>query len=190
MMTPTPLVRPLARPNTVEPTARPVRPRAILRRFSARRSGMENMTTTPSTATIATAARSASVGASSNTSSVARHGARSPGAVDCDVGERRLRDLHHLGIGGPALRVDLYGDGDGRRADALDLDVERDEIADLHRLLEHELLHRHGRDAPARDAPGGGATGDIDLRHDPAAEDVAVLVRVRRHRHDAQRRLL
>ena len=32
------------------------------------------------------------------------------------------------------------------------------------------------------------AAGDVDLRHDPAAEDVAVLVRVRRHRHDAQRR--
>src|SRR5919197_5421299 len=141
-------------------------------------------------ATIATAATSASVGASSSTSSVARHRARPPGTVDGDVGERRLGDLHDLGIGGPALRVNLYGDGDGRRADALDLDVERDEIADLHGLLEHELLHRHGRDAPARDAPGGGAAGDIDLRHDPAAEDVAVLVRVRRHRHDAQRRLL
>src|SRR5690349_17977091 len=58
LMTPTPLATPLARPNTVEPIASPVRPSAILRRLSARRSGTEAMTTTPSTVPIARASSS------------------------------------------------------------------------------------------------------------------------------------
>ena len=89
-----------------------------------------------------------------------------------------------------ALGVHLDGHGDRGAADALDVDVEGKQVADLHRLLEDELLDRHGGDAAARQAPGNGAAGDVDLRHDPAAEDVAVLVRVGRHRHDAQRRQL
>src|SRR4029077_1373156 len=58
LMTPTPLATPLARPNTVEPTASPVRPSAIFRRLSTRRSGTEAMTTTPSTVPIARASSS------------------------------------------------------------------------------------------------------------------------------------
>src|SRR6185503_781877 len=107
----------------------------------------------------------------------ARHGARPPGAVDGDVGERRLGDLHHLGVGGAALGVDLDRYGDRGVADAFYLDVERQQVADLHRLLELELLDRHRRDAAARELAGDRAAGDVDLRHDPAAEDVAVLVR-------------
>src|SRR3954466_14837678 len=68
-------------------------------------------------AIIAAAATSASVGASSSNALVARHGARSPGAVDGDVGKRRLGDLHHLRIGRPPLRVDLDRDGDRGLAD-------------------------------------------------------------------------
>src|SRR5205823_9256554 len=141
-------------------------------------------------ATIATAATSASVDASSSNSSIARHGARPPGAVDGDVGERRLGHLDHLRVGRAALGIHLYRDGDRGRADALDLDVKREEVADLHRLLERELLDRHRGNAPAGKAARHRAARDVDLRHDPAAEDVAVLVRVRRHRHDAQRGLL
>src|SRR4051794_17655652 len=111
-------------------------------------------------ATIATAASSASVGASSSNALVARHGARSPGAVDGDVGEGRLGHFHHLRIGRPALGVHLDRDSDRGLADALDVDIERKQVADLHRLLEHELLHRHRGDAAARDAPGGRAAGD------------------------------
>src|SRR5438874_4276695 len=112
-------------------------------------------------ATIATAATSASVDASSSNSSIARHGARPPGAVDGDIGERRLGDFHHLRIRWPALGVHLNCHGDRGGADALDVDVEREQVADLHRLLERELLDRHRGNAPARDAPGGRTAGNV-----------------------------
>src|SRR5687768_2026966 len=142
--------------------------------------------TPPTTAAAsATAATAASVGAS-RSKSAARHGARAPFAVDGDVGERRLGDLDGGRVGRAALGVDLHLDGDRGVADALDVDVEGEHVADLHRLLEHELLHRDGGDAAAREARRERAAGDVDLRHDPAAEDVAVLVGVGRHRHHAE----
>src|SRR5437764_4852571 len=97
-------------------------------------------------ATMPSAATMASAEASSS-NLVARHGARPPSAVDGDVGERRLGDLDDLGIRRPALGKHFHRHGDRRRADALDLDVEREQVADLHRLLEDEFLHRHGGDA-------------------------------------------
>ena len=54
--------------------------------------------------------------------------------------------------------------------------------------LTYVAIDRDGGDAAAREAAGGGAARDVDLRHDPAAEDVAVLVRIRGHRHHPQRR--
>src|SRR2546423_6817563 len=120
------------------------------------------------------AATAASVGASSS-KLAARHRAGPSVAIDGDVGERRLGDLHHRRVGGPALGEDLDRDRDRGVADALDLGIERKHVADLHRLFEHEFLDRHGGDAAARDAAGDGAARDVDLRHDPAAEDVAVL---------------
>jgi hypothetical protein len=92
-------------------------------------------------------------------------------------------------VGGPSLGEYLDRDRDRRGADALYLDVERHQVAHLHRLLEGELLYRYGGDASARDLAGYRAAGDVDLRHDPAAENVAVLVRVGRHRHYPQGRL-
>src|SRR5688572_3444566 len=136
-------------------------------------------------ASSATAAR-----VNGSSSKLARHRARAPFAIDGDVGQRGLGHLDDLRVLRPSLGVHLDRDGDRGGADALDLDVERNHVADLHRLLEDELLHRHGGDAAARQAVGDGAAGDVDLRHDPAAEDVAVLVGVGRHRHDAQRRYL
>src|SRR5262245_18160978 len=94
----------------------------------------------PSAATIA------SVGASSSKLAL-RHRARPAVAVDGDVGEGRLRDLDGLRVLGPALGVDLDVDGNRGGADVFHVDVEGQHVADLHRLLEHELLHRHGRDA-------------------------------------------
>src|SRR5438067_3548770 len=83
-------------------------------------------------ATIGTPAMSASVGASSSNASVARHGARPSRAVDGDVRKRRLGHLHHFRIGGPALGVHLDRHGDRGRADAVEVDVEREQVADLH----------------------------------------------------------
>src|SRR5262249_35091446 len=44
--------------------------------------------------------------------------------------------------------------------------------------------------SPPRTPGRDHSSGDVDLRHHPAAEDVAVLIGVRRHRYDAQRRFL
>src|SRR5258706_1365305 len=57
MITPAPLATPLARPNTAEPTARPVVPSAMRRRFSARPTATEASTTMPSTGPVARASR-------------------------------------------------------------------------------------------------------------------------------------
>jgi len=68
--------------------------------------------------------------------------------------------------------------------------VEGEQVADLHRLLELEGIHRHRGHAAARMARGEDAAGDIDLRHDPAAENVAVVVGVGGHGQDPQHRFL
>src|SRR3977135_346345 len=48
----------------------------------------------------------------SSSNLAARYRARPAVAVDGDVGERRLGHLDDLGVGGPALGIDLYRDGD------------------------------------------------------------------------------
>src|ERR1700740_884226 len=70
------------------------------------------------------AATRASAGASSS-NSVARQRTRPPGAVDRDIGQGRLGDLHDARIGRPPLGVNLDRHGDRGGADALDVDVER-----------------------------------------------------------------
>src|SRR5207249_8387123 len=57
------------------------------------------------------------------------------------------------------------------------------------RLLEHERIDGNRGDAAAGAPRRRNRTGDVDVRHDPAAENVAVEIRVGRHRHDAQDRL-
>src|SRR2546428_5894487 len=133
-----------------------------------------------------TAAR---VGASSS-NLAARYRARPPVAIDRHVGERRLGDLDDLRVRGPALGVYLDADGDRGVPDPHQVGIEGKHVADLHRMLEDELFLGDGRNAAARRAPGENAAGDVYVRHDPAAEDIAVLVGVGGHRHDAQRRQL
>src|SRR6266850_2225878 len=110
--------------------------------------------------------------------------------ADGDVSERRLRDLDRLDVGRIALRVDLDVDRDRSGAHAHDFAVDGKHVADEDGLLELERVDRDGGDAAARVARREHAARDIDLRHDPAAENVAVLVGVGRHRHHAQHRLL
>src|SRR5262245_22222753 len=99
------------------------------------------ITAAPS-ASSATAAR-----VSGSSSKLARYRARPPVAVDGDVGERRLGHLHCLRVLRPTLGIHLDRDGDRCGSDALDVDVEGNHVADLHRLLEGEFLDRHGGDA-------------------------------------------
>src|SRR5688500_4618433 len=82
----------------------------------------------------ASTATAESVGASSS-NLAGRNGARAPAGVDGDVGERGLGDLDHVRVGRPALGEHFDRHRDGGGADALDVDVERKQVADLHRLL-------------------------------------------------------
>src|SRR5947207_8781247 len=78
-------------------------------------------------ATAAIAATTASVGASSSKLGLGQL----PGAagdVDGDIGERRLGDLHHFQVGGPALGVNLDADRHRGVPDAHQVDVEGEEI--------------------------------------------------------------
>src|SRR5258706_5717345 len=68
--------------------------------------------------------------------------------VHRDVGQRRLCDLHDFLALRLVLRVDLDVDGDRGPPHPHDFRVEADEVADEHGLLEHERIHRDGRDAP------------------------------------------
>src|SRR5690349_24140077 len=88
-------------------------------------------------ATMPSAATMASAEASSS-NLVARHGARVPGAVDRHVGEDGVGHLHHLGIRRAPLGVNLDLHGERHRTGAHQVEVEREQVADLHRLLEDE----------------------------------------------------
>jgi hypothetical protein len=48
------------------------------------------------------------------------------------------------------------------------------------------VIDGDGDDASVRAPAGGNGSGDIDMRHDPAAEHIAVYVGARRLGHDAQ----
>jgi hypothetical protein len=111
-------------------------------------------------------------------------------AVDRDVREVRFGHLHDVQGGRVALRVDLDVDRDRRRADPLDAGIEAQQIGDRDRLLEDELVDGDRRDPPLRDPGRKDGAGDVDLRHDPAAEDVAVAVGVGGHRHHAHDELV
>ena len=110
-------------------------------------------------------------------------------AVDGHIGQRGLGHLHHLPGRGVALGPDLDVHGHRGAAHARDAGVEAQQVAHRHRLLEHELVDRHGGDAALRHAHRQHGAGQVHLRHDPAAEDVAVGVAVARHRDHAQHQL-
>src|SRR5205814_9298982 len=119
-----------------------------------------------------------------------RYGPRLAVRAGRNVGERRFGDFDGFDLGRIALRVHLDVDGDGSGADAHDVAVEGKHVADGYGLLELELVDRDGDHAAERASRGEHAPGDVDLRHDPAAENVAVLVGVGRHGHDAKNRVL
>src|SRR5262249_39664882 len=85
----------------------------------------------------------------------------------------------------PAKGLDRYLRGDGRRPDAQRFGPEAHQIADLHRLMEHHLVHGDGEHhAAALPARFDGA-GLVDVGEDDAAEDGAVRVGVARHHEHA-----
>jgi hypothetical protein len=118
--------------------------------------------------------------------SAGRERSRVAVAVDGHVGQVRLGHLDHLRVGRVALCIDADVYGDRSPADALDLGIEAQQVADGHRLLEDELVHCDGGDASLGDACRQYRAGHVHLGHDPASEDVAVAVDVGRQRHHPQ----
>src|SRR6266496_1544697 len=117
-----------------------------------------------------------------------RNFARPPVGSHGNIGETRFGhfDADHVG----RIALSVYDDVDGDRGppDPHDLGIKAHHVADQDRLLEHERVHGDRGDPPARALRGEDAAGDVDLRHHPATENVAVLIGVRRHRNHAQRR--
>ena len=95
--------------------------------------------------------------------------------------------MHLLGVAraAPGRDVEL----DRGAADLLDQGVDRHLVADLDRLEEGEAVDGDGGAAAACPAGGDVAGGEIHLRHQPAAKDVAGRVGVGRHGNGADRRL-
>jgi hypothetical protein len=70
------------------------------------------------------------------------------------------------------------------------LGIKADDIADRYRLFEQEGMNRDSSNPAAGTTHGGDRPGHINLSHDPAAEDITILIEVSRHGHYAQGGLL
>ena len=105
--------------------------------------------------------------------------------VEVHVGDLGLGHLHAVAETFARLRHDLHRDRDRRAADPDEPRVERHEVADVDRLVEDDLAHRH-RDEELGAVPLGlDGAGLVDVGEDDAAEDRAVRVGVLRHHDDA-----
>src|SRR5712692_8384478 len=107
---------------------------------------------------------------------------RPPVLVQID--ERDL-GLRYAPFGVLRLRPNLDGDGDRSSSDSDEARVERDEVSDVDRCVEHDLAHRHGHDKPPTVTLGLYGGGLVDVREDHSAEDRPVSVRILRHHDDA-----
>ena len=81
------------------------------------------------------------------------------------------------------IRLDM--DGDRGATDPGDFRITADQVADEHRLMELKGIDRDGDDAALRATSCDNAAGDVDLGHDPAAEDVTGGVGIGGPGHDA-----
>ena len=116
-----------------------------------------------------------------------------PRLIDRDVGKGGLCDLEFRGFACRFIKgrfdPDLKIDGDRGGADAQDSAITADYIADVHRFYEDDGFGGDGNDAATSNLPGEDAAGDIHLRHDPAAENVAVRVGVGGHGQSSENKL-
>lgn len=107
--------------------------------------------------------------------------------ADRDIGELPFRHLHEIvGIVGAADHPGLDADAQRAVADAVDIGIAGQYVADLDRLVEHHRIDRDRRHPAARPLLRHHAAGKVHLRHQPAAEDVARRVGVGRHGHGPQ----
>src|SRR2546430_7568002 len=114
---------------------------------------------------------------------------RLPGLVDRYEDEVRRRDVHDLS-GEEVLGFHAHADLHARAPDVIDGRLRGDEIADVHRCQERQLVDECGHDAAASVTRRGRAGARVDELHHLAAVHVPVWVRVRREhraRHDRLR---
>jgi len=104
--------------------------------------------------------------------------------VNIDIGDFRFR---HLGLFGPIPTAgggDLDPDRDRSSSDANQLGVERNQIADKHRLQKNDLFHGDGNDPVRTPAARLLGAGLIDIGKDDPAENSAGRIGVARHHQD------
>ena len=104
--------------------------------------------------------------------------------IERDEGEQAFGDLD-LGLAEVALGNDFDLDAH-RGAPALDVRIDRDQVAQVDRRDELHRLDRDGRDRSLARREATMPAGDVHLAQHPAAEDMAVGIDVARARHDAQ----
>src|ERR1700722_10291536 len=109
---------------------------------------------------------------------------RMAGIVDRDIGEIAVGHqdrMHLLAAHDPGLDAD----GDRGLADPHQTGVHGNQIADEHGFSKVHRLDRHRHGARFRGLRGKDAAADIHLAEQPAAENIAILVGIGRHRQRA-----
>lgn len=109
--------------------------------------------------------------------------------VDSDISKRRFRHFHGLVLLPIALGENFHGDGQGSIADFDDIGVTANDVADKYRFVEHKRIHGDRNNTTARDLMGKNTPGDVDLRHDPTAENITRGIGIRWHSQYARRGL-
>lgn len=108
--------------------------------------------------------------------------------IDGDHGHGGRGDVDDL-AGAVAFGLDIDADGDALGALARCAGVEVDDVADLDGGVEVDALDGGGDPSVGPVASGLDESGLVDRAEDDAAEDGAVVVRVHRAGHDAERKL-
>jgi hypothetical protein len=116
-----------------------------------------------------------------------------PRSIDRHIGKGGFGDLEFRSLACRLIKgrfdPDLKIDGDRGGADAQDPAITADYIADMYRLYKDYGFGGDGDDAATGNLPGENAAGDIHLRHDPTAENVAVRVGIGGHGQGPENKL-
>ena len=86
-----------------------------------------------------------------------------------EVGAGHVKRRSGLRVFSPHLDAHFHRSGEG----AVDAGLEGEQIAEVHRLDEVDVVHGRGDDVGARVAIGGHGAGEIDKVHQAAAEQIA-----------------
>src|SRR5579872_4046761 len=128
------------------------------------------------------------MGARSSRSGGRRKRTGFPVRVDGDVGEYSFGHFDFLILADAAANPALDFDRHGCATDFDNFRVACHFVADEDGAMERHRGYGDGDDPPARASHRDGAASEVHLRQKPAAEYVALGVRIGRHRNGAQRR--